>query len=83
MMQNEMNQGTWAGSAAQTAGPGMNGMAAGSWTGNGNPAGDIWQQNPSGCRPAPVPGPVETEETRRFRENYSFFALVEFLYALF
>lgn len=65
--------------------------AGGVWVNNTNSATgsgttNAWQQDPNpGMRTfTAVPaGKVETEETKRFKENYGFFAPAAFLYAVF
>lgn len=68
-MNNEMNQGTWAENSSPAS-----------------PAGteNIWRQDTAeGQRAAGQPQRGETAETKRFKENYGFFAPAVFIYAVF
>lgn len=85
----ELNQGTW---TENVSGTGTEGRSTGGvWADDANPAAgagmiNVWQQNPNpGMRTfTAVPaGKADTEETRRFKENYGFFAPAAFLYAVF
>lgn len=74
----ELNQGTWAENRNYAAGTGTEGAGAGMT--------NAWQQNPDpgmGPRMAVPAGKADTKETKRFKENYGFFAPAAFLYAVF
>lgn len=67
-------------------------MTAGVWADNINSAADAgttnpWQQNPNPgagqLAVVPAAGKKDTEETKRFKENYGFFAPAAFFYAVF
>lgn len=84
---------SWANNANTTGSTWANNAntAGGVWVDNTNSAAgsgmtNAWQQNPNpGVRPfTAVPaGKADTEETKRFKENYGFFAPAAFLYAVF
>ncbi len=85
--------GVWADNTNTTSGAWVNNAntASGVWADNANHAAgaqmaNVWQQvpNPGMRSPAAVPaGKADTEETKRFKENYGFFAPAAFLYAVF
>ena len=82
----ELDQETWT-ENVNGAGTNNANAAGGVWVNNtGLAAGsgmiNVWQQNPdSGMRL--LSGKVDTQETKRFKENYGFFAPAAFLYAVF
>lgn len=68
-MNNEINQGTWAVNSSSASPAGTENIGR--------------QDTAEGQRAAGQPQRAETEETKRFKENYGFFAPAVFIYAVF